>query len=134
MKRKIFIFSLILFITLMVSIPVYAAPVTGTAGAGSGLGAGGAVGGDAPLNTCAEFKEITQPIFGIIMIGAPSLLLLFGTIDFGKAVAAGDEKEMKKATSDFIKRLVICVVILLLPTLINLVMGWTTFGDLSACF
>jgi len=131
MKRKTFIFSLLLFITLMVSTPVFAAPSTNLNQA-DGAGNGGA--STHALDTCAEFKEITKPIYNIIMIGAPSLLLLFGTIDFGRAVAAGDEKEMKKATSDFVKRLGICVAILLLPTLINLIMGWTTFGDLSACF
>jgi hypothetical protein len=125
MKRKTFIFSLILFIALMVSVPVHAAFVNTSEADGGGSG---------KTATCAEFKEITRPIYNIIMIGAPSLLLLFGTIDFGKAVAAGDEKEMKQATSSFVKRLMICVAILILPTLINLIMGWTTFGSLSACF
>ena len=130
MKRKTFIFSLILFITLMVSVPVYAASTNLNQADGAGNGGSSTH----ALNTCAEFKEITTPIYKAIMIGAPALLLLFGTIDFGRAVAAGDEKEMKKATSDFVKRLLICVVILILPVLINLVMGWTTFGNLSACF
>ena len=128
MKRILFIFSAILFVGLMVSTPVYAIETEGIDGVGN---KGETVDSDV---SCEDFKEITKPIYTIIMIGAPSLLLLFGTIDFGRAVAAGDEKEMKKATGDFLKRLIICVVILLLPTLINLIMGWTTFDDLSACF
>jgi hypothetical protein len=126
MKRKMFILSFIIFLALMVSTPVHAIQSEGVDGVSASKGG--------TVASCAEFKEITKPIYNIIMIGAPSLLFLFGTIDFGRAVAAGDEKEMKKATSDFLKRLIICVVILLLPTLINLIMGWTTFGDLSACF
>lgn len=83
---------------------------------------------------CGEFVEITKPIAKIIMIAAPILLLVLGTVDFMKAVAASDEKAMKKAMSDFIKRLLICVIILILPVLINMIMGWVKFKDLSACF
>lgn len=83
---------------------------------------------------CGEFVEITKPIAQIVMIAAPILLLVLGTVDFLKAVAASDEKAMKKAVSDFVKRLLICVVILLLPLIINMIMGWVKFQDLSACF
>lgn len=83
---------------------------------------------------CGEFVEITKPIAQIVMIAAPILLLVLGTVDFLKAVAASDEKAMKKATSDFVKRLLICVIILILPLLINMIMGWVKFQDLTACF
>lgn len=83
---------------------------------------------------CGAFAEITKPIAQIIMIAAPILVLVLGTVDFGRAVAASDEKEMKKATSDFVKRLLICVAILILPVLINMIMGWVQFKDLTACW
>ncbi len=83
---------------------------------------------------CGAFSEITTPIAKMILIIAPILLFLFGTLDFTRAVAAGDDKAMKKALSDFFKRLVICMLILLLPTLINTLMGWIKFQDLTACW
>lgn len=82
---------------------------------------------------CGVISEITRPAAHIIMIAAPILLLILGSIDFLKAVTANDEKAMKKATDTFIKRLLICVVILILPLLINMIISFTTFKNLYAC-
>ena len=95
---------------------------------------------DAPSGTstdaanCGAFVEITKPIAQAIMIIAPIILLVMGTIDMTKAVAASDEKAMKTAVSTLFKRFIICVIILLLPIVVNLIMGWTKFGDLTACW
>ncbi len=70
----------------------------------------------------------------IIFIAAPILLLILGTIDFLKVVTSGDEKGMRKATDDFIKRIIICVVILLLPLLINFVMSMLNVKSYKECF
>jgi len=83
---------------------------------------------------CGLFSDIVKPIAIIIMIIAPILVIILGTIDFLKAVAASDEKAMKKAFSDVGKRLLIAMVILLLPVLINTLMGWINFQDLTACW
>lgn len=83
---------------------------------------------------CGAFVDITKPLAQIIMIAAPIILLVLGTVDFGRAVGASDEKAMKKAISDFVKRLVICIVILILPVLINMIMGWIKWKDLTACW
>ena len=42
---------------------------------------------------------ILKTVLKIMQIGIPVLLIIFGTIDLGKAVMAGDEKEIKAATS-----------------------------------
>lgn len=83
---------------------------------------------------CGAFADITSKARDIIMIAAPILLLVLGTVDFMKVVGAGDEKAMRKVLSDFVKRLIICVVILILPILVNLIMGWTKYNDLTACW
>lgn len=70
----------------------------------------------------------------IIFIGAPILLLLLGTIDFLKVVTAGDEKKMKKSVDDFVKRVIICVLILILPILINLVMSTLNVKSYTECY
>ena len=70
----------------------------------------------------------------IIFIGAPILLLLLGTIDFLKIVTSGDERNMKKSVDNFIKRLIICVIILILPLFINLVMSTLNVKSYKECF
>lgn len=83
---------------------------------------------------CGAFAEITRPVAIAIMIISPIILLVMGGVDFMGAVAASDEKAMKKATSTFIKRLIICIIILILPVIVNFVISWTTFGDLTSCW
>lgn len=82
---------------------------------------------------CGVIADITLPLTRLILIAAPILLVIMGTVDFLGAVTASDEKAMRKATSNLIKRFVICVLILLLPLLVNFVIGWTTFKDFTAC-
>ena len=83
---------------------------------------------------CGVFSEYTTIAARLIMIISPILLIVLGTVDFIGAIAASDEKAIKKATSNFLKRLLICVIILILPILVNLIIGFTTFNDLTACF
>ena len=61
---------------------------------------------------------------GIIMIIAPILLLVLGTIDFMGVVTSGDEKGMRKSIQTFLKRMLICILILLLPTIMSFIMSF----------
>ena len=82
---------------------------------------------------CGALSEITRPAAHIILIMAPILLLVFSALDILKAVTSGDDKSMAKALSNIPKRFIICVVILLLPLIVNAIIGWTTFNDLTSC-
>ena len=82
---------------------------------------------------CGALSEITRPAVRLIMIAAPILLIVLGTVDIMGVVTSGDEKGMQKAWSNLVKRFAICVVILLLPLLVNFIIGWTTFKNLTAC-
>ena len=82
---------------------------------------------------CGIISEVTRPAAHIILILAPIILLIMGTIDFLGAVTAGDEKSMHKATSTFIKRLIICIIIMVLPMIINMIISFTTFRNLTSC-
>ncbi len=82
---------------------------------------------------CGIISEITRPAAHIILVIAPIILLVMGTIDFLGAVTAGDEKAMKKATSTFLKRLIICIVIMVLPALVNMVISFTQYNDFTSC-
>ncbi|MEG1313804.1 MAG: hypothetical protein RSD40_05770 [Bacilli bacterium] len=69
------------------------------------------------------FKIIRLGIFPIFQVGVPVLLLIFGSIDLGKAVMSSDEKQIKEATGKLIKRAVAAVVFFLIPMLVTLVMN-----------
>lgn len=82
---------------------------------------------------CGVIADITRPAIRLILIAAPIILIVMGGVDILTVVTSGDEKGMKKAWSNLIKRFIICVVIFLLPLLVNFIIGWTTFDDLTAC-
>lgn len=62
-------------------------------------------------------------IYGIVQIVIPIILLLYGTFDLGKAVMAGDEKEIKAATGLLLKRAVAAISVFLLLIVVKLVTG-----------
>ena len=63
-------------------------------------------------------KIIKKGVFPIVQIGIPILLIVFGTIDLGKAVISSDEKEVKQAQSRLIKRCIYAVAIFFIVTLV----------------
>ena len=83
--------------------------------------------------TCETFKDVLDPIWLAIRILSPIIVLILGAVDFMKMTTSGDEKDMKKYLSTFIKRLIILVVIFILPVIVNLIIGFTTFGNLTEC-
>ena len=89
--------------------------------------------GFADTMDCGIISEVTRPAAHIIMIIAPILVLVLGAIDVLGAVTASDEKAMRKAMSTFGKRLLICVIIMILPLLVNMIISFTTFQDLTSC-
>ena len=66
--------------------------------------------------------QLARIVIRIIAIAAPFALIIFGSLDFFKAIIAGDEKEMKAKRKPFIGRLVAAIIILLMPTIVNLIM------------
>lgn len=82
---------------------------------------------------CGALSEFTRPAAHLIMIAAPIILIVMSAFDILGAVTASDEKSMKKATNTIVKRFIICIVIFILPIIINMVIGWTTLKDLTAC-
>lgn len=62
-------------------------------------------------------------IFNILKILIPVLLIILGSIDFGKVVLSNDKEAMSKAISTFVIRIIIAVAIFLLPTLVSLILN-----------
>jgi hypothetical protein len=79
--------------------------------------------------TCANNSDLKniiafiKIIYTIFEIAIPILLILFGTIDLGKAVMAGEEKEIKAATEMLLKRAIAAIAVFLLVIVVRLVTG-----------
>lgn len=73
-------------------------------------------------NDPESIRYLVNQVLEYVRIIVPILIILFGTIDFAKAVLAGKQDNMKKAQSDFIKRLIAGVVVFLVPTIVDIVM------------
>ncbi len=90
-------------------------------------------------NICT--KEEIMPIFSlaklvirIIQIAVPFALVIWGSLDWFKALIAGDEKEMKMKRKPFISRVVAAIVILVLPWIVDLIAGQIAGPDRSGKF
>lgn len=77
---------------------------------------------------------MAKKILTILQIAIPIGLLIFGTIDLGKAVMAGDEKEIKSATSVLMKRVIAAVAVFLLILIVSVVTGWVGGNEWKTCW
>ena len=77
---------------------------------------------------------MARKILTILQIAIPIALLIFGTMDLGKAVMAGDEKEIKAATGILIKRVIAAVAVFLLVLIVSVVTGWVGGDEWKACW
>lgn len=76
-----------------------------------------------------ELNEYIQLAFLLIRAITPILLIVFGMLDFTKVIGQNDYDALQKATRTFVKRLIICVIIFLVPTLVNFLMNITGISD-----
>ena len=74
--------------------------------------------------------NVTSMIIMAIQIVVPVLLIIWGMIDFTKAVIGGDENKIKDAQKIFIKRLIAAAVVFLTVTIVKLLI--TLVVDISA--
>ena len=78
------------------------------------------------LAFCEDTKDIWKlvgKVIRIVLIVIPVIIVMLGTFDLGKAVMAGEDKEIKEAQKMFVKRLIYGVVILFIPYLVQAVYG-----------
>lgn len=69
-----------------------------------------------------QITNLTSMAYLIIKIAIPLLLIVFGMLDFGKAVIAGEEKEIKEKQKIFIKRLFAAVMVFLILSIVQLLL------------
>ena len=71
-----------------------------------------------------DIFSLVCAFISVIRIFIPILLILFGSIDMGKAVMAGKEDEVKKKQTALISKVIAAVIVFLLPTLLKIVLGF----------
>ena len=76
-------------------------------------------------DACAQIPDGIFNVVSLIVKGVqivvPVLLIIWGMIDFAKAVIASDEDKIKAAQKTFIKRLIAAVIVFLTVTIVQLV-------------
>lgn len=72
--------------------------------------------------------RVLYKLFSLVMIVIPIALILYGTIDLGKAVIASDEKEVKAAQSRLIKRFIYAALVFFVPMLVAVFMNIVAAG------
>lgn len=80
----------------------------------------------AETSYCDDFNLIIDAvkfILNVIRFGIPLILIVMISIDLFKAMTSGDEKAQKDAQSKSIKRVIYAVVVFLVPTLVDLIIG-----------
>lgn len=70
--------------------------------------------------SCYEMRFITYVWLAFCII-APFLIIIFGSLDFIKAVMAGDEKAQKESKGKFFKRLIAFILFIILPIIIRII-------------
>ena len=73
-------------------------------------------------------RVIRKGLFPLVQIIIPIGLIIYGTIDLGKAVIASDEKEVKAAQSRLIKRFIYAALIFFVVTLLSALMSIIATG------
>ncbi len=70
----------------------------------------------------AVFNIISLIIMAIQVV-VPILLIIWGMVDFAKAVVGGDEDKIKSGQKVFLKRLIAAVLVFLIVTVVKLLIG-----------
>lgn len=69
-----------------------------------------------------DAKDLINTVMRWVRIAVPLLLIVFGVLDFSKAVFSSSEDNIKKTREKFIKRIVAAVLVFLAPILVNLIL------------
>ena len=78
---------------------------------------------------CDSFGDVKQDmknLFDFMKVLVPLLVIGLSTFDFIKAITEKDDKDIKKAFSRLMKRLICAVILFFLPVLLELLMNMIT--------
>lgn len=77
---------------------------------------------------------IIKAVLGVIQILIPIGLIVYGTIDLGKAVIASKEDEIKKNQKVLITRAIAAVLVFLVATIVVFLMGFIGTNEWKQCW
>lgn len=80
-------------------------------------------------DACGGLESLVRLIYKVLTIFwiiIPIGLIVFGTIDLGKAVIASDEKEVKAAQKRLISRFIYAALVFFVPIIVTAIMGVIT--------
>ncbi|MBR3199281.1 MAG: hypothetical protein IKG27_04630 [Bacilli bacterium] len=82
-------------------------------------------------NVCipSAVAGLTSTIIFIIKVVVPVLLVLWGMLDFAKAIIGQDEDKIKAGQKKFIQRLIAAIIVFLVTTVVSLVVK--TVGNVT---
>ena len=92
--------------------------------------------GNLGFDFAGTFPYLVSTAVLLIKIFVPILVIIFGMLDLGKAVAASKEDEIKKGQQMFIKRAVAAVIVFFVIQIVQLLIGFVSNRDrsVSNCF
>ena len=82
--------------------------------------------GSLDFSFSGAFPYVVSTIITLITIVVPVLLIIFGMIDFLKAVTASKEDEIKKGQQTFIKRLIAAVIVFFIIAIVRLIISFAS--------
>ncbi len=70
----------------------------------------------------------------LVQVFIPIALIIWGTIDLGKAVIASKEDEIKKNQQILVKRAISALLVFLVATMVSVLMGFVGNDDWQTCW
>lgn len=91
------------------------------------------------LNLCQTTGLLTlikfiQNFLTLLQIAIPIGLIIYGSIDLGKAVIAGDEKEIQANQKVLLKRVMAAILVFFVITFVSLAMGLVGKPEWRECW
>ena len=77
----------------------------------------------------AKIPNAVHIIIVVLQIAIPVLLVIFGTIDFLKAVTSSKEDEIKKGRTTFIQRVIAAVIVFFIVAIVKLIVSFAGGND-----
>lgn len=85
--------------------------------------------GDVIPKMAAIIPQLTSTIVDLLKIAIPIILIILGMLDFGKAVMAQKEDEIKKSQGLFVKRLLSAALVFFVFIIVEVVFNLVTSDD-----
>lgn len=74
--------------------------------------------------SCTDVRNLIHDYWKYVKIIVPVLLIVMMVLDFFKALSSNDSDAINKAASNAFKRTIAAVILLALPALLGLILGW----------